>query len=508
MLVILDGWGIAESGPGNAVTTASSPNLDALFASCPHTQLLSSGLAVGLPDGQMGNSEVGHLNIGAGRTVYQALTRIAKSIEDGDFFQNPALLTAMDNAKKDGRSLHLMGLIGDGGVHSHDEHLLALLRLAEKNGLERVFIHAYLDGRDTPPRSAAGFLSDLEASIREIGVGRIATLSGRYYAMDRDRRWDRVQKAYDALTLGNGLRARDSSDAIKAAYARGENDEFVLPTNIMGDGECAATVRDGDSVIFFNFRPDRARELTRCFTDPDFDGFKRERTLTGLTFVTMTEYDATMPNAIVAYPPEFIENTFGAYISKSGLTQLRIAETEKYAHVTFFFNGGEESPNPGEERILIPSPKVPTYDLQPEMSAFIVCDRVVDEIRSGKFDVIILNFANMDMVGHTGIMEAAVKAVEATDVCVGRIVDAIAEAGGRLLITADHGNSETMRDEDGAPITAHSSNPVPLILFCPDGADFSLDSGGALSDIAPTMLDLMDMNIPKEMTGRSLLHRT
>ncbi|MDR2156590.1 MAG: 2,3-bisphosphoglycerate-independent phosphoglycerate mutase [Clostridiales Family XIII bacterium] len=506
MLVILDGWGVAAPGPCNAVSEASTPNLDKLFAECPHTRLRSSGLAVGLPEGQMGNSEVGHLNIGAGRTVYQALTRITKSVSEGGFFTNPALLKAIDNAKNDGRSLHLMGLIGDGGVHSHQEHVVALLKLARKNGLERVYIHAYLDGRDTPPRSAAGYLADLESSIRTVGVGDVASISGRYYAMDRDNRWERVEKAYDALTLGSGVHARSVTDAISEAYARGENDEFVLPTNIVcTDGGRAPIVRDGDSVVFFNFRPDRARELTRCFVDPAFSGFVRKRIPERLTFVTMTEYDATMPHVSVAYPPENIAHTFGAYISDLGLTQLRIAETEKYAHVTFFFNGGVETPNPGEERVLIPSPKVATYDLQPEMSAYSVRDRAVREIASGRFDVIILNFANMDMVGHTGVMEAAVRAVEAVDACVGDIAAAIAEAGGQLLITADHGNSEAMCTEDGAPITAHSSNPVPLILFRADDAACALAPDGSLSDIAPTLLDMMGLAAPKAMTGHSLL---
>jgi 2,3-bisphosphoglycerate-independent phosphoglycerate mutase len=507
MLAILDGWGIGKDDAGNAVRAASTPNLDKLFANHPHTRLKSSGLAVGLPEGQMGNSEVGHLNIGAGRTVYQALTRITKSIKDGDFFENPVLLKAVRDAKADGRALHLMGLVGDGGVHSHEEHLVALLRLAKANDVERIYIHAYLDGRDTPPRSAEGYLAELEASIREVGTGKIATISGRYYAMDRDQRWERVQKAYDALTLGDGLRADSSAEAIAAAYARGENDEFVLPTNIYEEGARPVTIESGDSVVFFNFRPDRARELTRCFVDPEFGGFKRERSPEHLTFVTMTEYDATMPNVTVAYPPEPIVNTLGAYLSALGRTQLRIAETEKYAHVTFFFNGGVETPNPGEERVLIPSPKVPTYDLQPEMSAYLVRDRVVAAIEAETFDVIILNFANMDMVGHTGIMDAAVKAVEAVDSCVGDIVCAIEKVGGQLLITADHGNSELMCTADGAPVTSHSTNPVPLILFRAGDADDALAPEGALSDIAPTLLDMMGLEIPTEMTGHTLLLR-
>jgi 2,3-bisphosphoglycerate-independent phosphoglycerate mutase len=547
MLMILDGWGASDADYGNAVKAARTPNLDRLLAEHPNTLLKCSGLAVGLPEGQMGNSEVGHLNIGAGRTVYQALTRISKAISDGDFFTNPVLISAMENAK--GHALHIMGLVGPGGVHSHQAHLVALVRMAKAQGVENIYIHAFLDGRDTPPRSASAFLAELERDLSEVGAGQIATISGRYYAMDRDKRWERVQKVYDALTLGNGLSAASVTDAINAAYERGENDEFVLPTNIringrglenatadglandsvdgaekgfsnsaVGDSEneVLATVKDGDSVIFFNFRPDRARELTRCFVDPDFDGFLRSAAPSIPVFATMTEYDRTMPNVAVAFPPEDISNTLGEYLSHQGLSQLRIAETEKYAHVTFFFNGGVEEPNPGEERILIPSPKVATYDLQPEMSAFLVRDRVISEIVSGHFDVIVLNFANMDMVGHTGIMEAAIKAVEAVDGCVGAIADAILKVGGQLLITADHGNSETMLTEDGKPITAHSSNPVHLILVRANDADdvshtnghdvaIGLSDGGALSDLAPTMLDMMGLPIPAEMTGHSLL---
>lgn len=553
MLMILDGWGASETDYGNAVKAAKTPNLDRLLAEHPNTLLKCSGIAVGLPEGQMGNSEVGHLNIGAGRTVYQALTRISKAISDGDFFTNPVLCSAMENAK--GHALHIMGLIGPGGVHSHQEHLVALVRMAKARGVKNIYIHAFLDGRDTPPRSASEFLAELEQALSTIGAGQIASISGRYYAMDRDKRWERVQKAYDALTLGNGLSAASVADAIKSAYERGENDEFVLPTNIHivesapaggaaygvtgdlaktadsatgnpinnTDGAAEdsaktaddpagasrdgafATVKNDDTVIFFNFRPDRARELTRCFVDPDFDGFERIAKPSIPVFATMTEYDRTMPNVVVAFPPEDISNTLGEYLSHQGLSQLRIAETEKYAHVTFFFNGGVEEPNPGEERILIPSPKVATYDLQPEMSAFSVRDRVLSEIASGHFDVMVLNFANMDMVGHTGIMEAAIKAAEAVDGCVGAIADAILEAGGQLLITADHGNSETMLTEDGKPITAHSSNPVHLILIRADDAAFKLSDGGALSDLAPTMLDMMGLPIPAEMTGHSLL---
>jgi 2,3-bisphosphoglycerate-independent phosphoglycerate mutase len=512
--MILDGCGCSEREYGNAIRKASTPNLDKLWAERPHTLLAASGLAVGLPEGQMGNSEVGHLNIGAGRTVYQALTRISKSIEDGDFFENDALAGAMDRATTDGRALHIMGLIGPGGVHSHQDHLVALVKMAKRRNVPNIYIHGWLDGRDTPPRSAAGFLGELETSLADVGAGRIVTVSGRYYAMDRDNRWERVEKAYDAITAGNGLRAASVKDAIEGAYARGENDEFVLPTNICGEGDEPVTIKDGDSVIFFNFRPDRARELTRALTEPGFDGFGRGVVAANLYFVTMTEYDATLSHVRIAYPPETIVNTLGEYLSGLGLKQLRIAETEKYAHVTFFFNGGVEEPNPGEDRVLIPSPKVATYDLQPEMSAYLVTDRVCAEIASGKYDVVILNFANMDMVGHTGVMEAAIRAAEAVDSCVGRVVDAILDAGGQLLLTADHGNSDDMLTDDGEPITAHSTNPVPLIFVRGkgNGGDgdkgdgiVGLAGGGALSDIAPTLLELTDIPAPEEMTGRSLI---
>ncbi|MDR2163111.1 MAG: 2,3-bisphosphoglycerate-independent phosphoglycerate mutase [Clostridiales Family XIII bacterium] len=507
MLMILDGCGYSASEYGNAVRQADTPNLDKLWAERPHTLLAASGLAVGLPEGQMGNSEVGHLNIGAGRTVYQALTRITKSIGDGDFFENEVLVGAMENAKVDGCALHIMGLVGPGGVHSYQGHLVALVRMAKLRGVSRVYIHGWLDGRDTPPRSAAGFLEELEDSLAEIGLGEVVTISGRYYAMDRDNRWERVEKAYDAITLGNGLRAASVGEAIEGAYGRGENDEFVLPTNIFAKGPHPITIGDGDSVVFFNFRPDRAREITRALTEPDFDGFGRKVRPAGLYFVTMTEYDATLAHVHIAYPPEAIANTLGEYLSGLALTQLRIAETEKYAHVTFFFNGGVEKPNHGEDRALIPSPKVATYDLQPEMSAYALTDRVVREIESGKYDVIILNFANMDMVGHTGVMDAAVKAVSAVDRCVGRIVSVIEKEGGQLLITADHGNSENMLTEDGKPVTAHSTNPVPLIFVRgePGGSVMSLADGGALSDVAPTLLEMMDIPSPVEMTGHSLL---
>jgi 2,3-bisphosphoglycerate-independent phosphoglycerate mutase len=532
MIVILDGWGYREESFGNAVALAQTPVLDTLWAEHPHTLIATSGLAVGLPEGQMGNSEVGHLNIGAGRTVYQSLTRITKSIADGDFFENPALVTAMENAKtaagesgressddapgETERSLHLMGLVSPGGVHSHTDHLLALVRMAKQRGVKNIYIHAFLDGRDTPPRSADGYLAQLEADLAEIGAGQIVSIAGRYYAMDRDNRWDRVELAYDALTLGTGIRATTSAEAIRAAYERGEDDEFVKPTNIAGAGigtgddadmvdTAVATIADGDSVVFFNFRPDRARELTRAFTEPEFEGFSRKAFRKDLCFVTMTEFDATLTHVQIAFPPEDVHNTLGEYLSSLGLKQLHIAETEKYAHVTFFFNGGVEAPNPGEDRVMIPSPKVATYDLQPEMSAYEVTDRVCAEIEGGKYDAIILNFANMDMVGHTGVLEAAIKAVEAVDTCVGRIVKALAASGGQLLLTADHGNSEEVLTEDGRHITAHTTNPVRLIMVRDDDAGLALTGGGALSDLAPTLLDMMELPIPSEMTGHSLM---
>jgi len=507
MMVILDGWGYSKNTKGNAVAIADTPVLDRLWAEHPHTLIKTSGLAVGLPEGQMGNSEVGHLNIGAGRTVYQSLTRITKAIEDGDFFENPVLVKAAERAGEPGRSLHLMGLVSPGGVHSHTDHLLALVRLAKKQGVNNVYIHAFLDGRDTPPRSADGYLETLEAGLREIGLGKVASISGRYYAMDRDNRWERVQRAYDMLTLGTGLSAGSSKEAITAAYARGEDDEFVQPTNIIPDAGGAAVIHESDAIIFFNFRPDRARELTRAFTEPEGVGFERKIEFDDLYFVTMTEYDATFTNVHIAYPSEDLSGTLGEYISSLGLKQLRIAETEKYAHVTFFFNGGVEEPEAGEDRVLIPSPKVATYDLKPEMSAYEVADRTVSEIRDGKYDMIILNFANMDMVGHTGVLEAAVKAVAAVDECVGRVVDAALIAGGQLLLTADHGNSEEEITECGETITAHTTNPVRLILVRSDDGGLALADDGSLADLAPTLLEMMELPQPPEMTGHSLLRR-
>lgn len=499
MLVIMDGYGLGEQNEHNAVFKAKTPNLDRLFKKYPTTGLNASGEAVGLPAGQMGNSEVGHLNIGAGRTVYQDLTRITKSIENGSFFKNPQLLKAVKNAKDNDKALHIMGLVSDGGVHSHNTHLYALLKLAGDYGLKKVYINAFLDGRDTPPRSAAVYLRELENKTKELG-GEIVLICGRYYAMDRDNRWERIEEAYDAMTSDIGRTAKSVEDAINGAYDAGENDEFVKPTIIKD-----VPVSDGDSVIFFNFRPDRAREIVRPFVDPGFNSFIRKKTLTDICFICMTQYDVTMPNVNIAYPPETINNTFGKYIASLGLKQLRIAETEKYAHVTFFFNGGVEAPNKDEDRILIPSPKVATYDLKPEMSAYEVTDTVLESIDSNKYDVIILNYANDDMVGHTGIMDAAVRAVETIDTCVGRVADKIIEKNGQLLITADHGNAEIMADNQGNPITAHSTNSVPLILIRKEPV--GLRMGGALSDIAPTLLDMMGIKKPAEMTGTSLLDK-
>ncbi len=497
-LIIMDGFGMAHSHlPGNAVEAAKTPRLDRFFQEFAHTELSASGLDVGLPAGQMGNSEVGHTNIGAGRVVFQDLPRITKSIADGDFFQNPAYLHAMDACVEKGTSLHLMGLLSDGGVHSHLDHLFALLQLAHDKGLEKVYIHAFLDGRDVSPTSGADFVAKTVEKCREVGVGKIATVMGRYYAMDRDKRWDRVEQAYDAMVYGESAAYNPVPvAAVKASYAAGITDEFMEPVVCDADG----TISDHDSVIFFNYRPDRAREITRALVDPEFDGFTRQ--FFPLTFVCNTEYDATMPNVEVAFPRITVRNGLGEYLSQMGMTQLRIAETEKYAHVTFFFNGGSETVFPGEDRVLVASPKVATYDLQPEMSAYEVCDKCVERIESGAYDVIILNFANCDMVGHTGVMEAAVKAVETVDECVGRVVDATLKMGGIAMITADHGNAEQMKEPDGSPMTAHTTNPVPFILC---GAGSELRSGGRLADIAPTILDVMGLACPEEMDGKTLI---
>lgn len=496
-LIIMDGYGINKETEGNAIAMAKTPNLDKFLAEYPNTQLSASGLDVGLPDGQMGNSEVGHTNIGAGRVVYQMLVKITKDINEGKINDIKALSDAMDAAKANGCALHLMGLLSNGGVHSHNEHLYGLLRMAKKKGLDKVYIHTFLDGRDVPPTSGADFMQALENEIKEIGVGSIATIMGRFYAMDRDNAWDRVQKAYDAIVKGEGVQENDAVTAVKNSYENNVTDEFVIPTVVDKNGR----VKENDSVIFFNFRPDRARQITRTFVDPDFDGF--ERTYFPVNFVCMTQYDESMPNVTVAYPPESLEMTFGEYISKKGLTQLRIAETQKYAHVTFFFNGGEEQQFKGEDRILIKSPDVATFDMKPEMSAYEVTDAVVEAIDDEKFDVIILNYANCDMVGHTGIIDAAVKAVESVDECVGRTVNAILKKNGQVIITADHGNADCLIDPvTKAPFTAHTTNPVPMILI--GAGDVKLKMG-RLCDLCPTMLDLMGLEKPEQMTGESLI---
>ncbi len=497
LLMILDGYGIRENKEGNAIATARTPNLDKLFSSYPHSKLDASGEAVGLPEGQMGNSEVGHLNIGAGRIVYQDLTRITSSIREGDFFRNKTLLDTMRNVKNKKSSLHLMGLLSDGGVHSHISHLYALLELAKKPGVKNVYVHAFLDGRDVPPKSALTYIKDAQKKMKELG-GEFATIMGRYYAMDRDKRWDRVEKAYDAMTSGKGITAETAALAVENAYARDETDEFVNPTVIVKKGKPIALISDNDSVIFFNFRSDRAREITRAFINQDFKDFKRNSYL-HTHFMCLTQYDETF-DVPIAFPPESLKNILADVLSEHKLRQLRIAETEKYAHVTFFFNGGKETPVEGEDRLLIPSPKVATYDQQPEMSAYLVTDEVVKAIASGKYDVVILNYANLDMVGHTGVFDAAVKAVEAIDECIGRVFDAVSAANGLLIITADHGNAEQMLD-DGEPHTAHTSDPVPF-LVCEDGIKLK---NGMLADIAPTLLDVLGIGNPDEMTGRSLI---
>ena len=497
-LIIMDGYGCGDvNDPNNAVQIAKTPVIDGLKANFKNTQIFASGEHVGLPDGQMGNSEVGHTNIGAGRIIYQSLTRVTKSIKDGDFFTNEALVSVASEVKAQGGALHLMGLVSPGGVHSHSQHLYGLLEFAKQQGIEKVFVHAFLDGRDVDPSSAAEYVAELEEKIKEIGVGKVASVSGRYYAMDRDNRWERVQKAYDVIAYGKGGAADDAVAGIKASYEAEVTDEFVVPFAVGG----YAGMEDVDGVIFFNFRPDRARELTHAFTDTEFAGFERKGAVKA--FATMTQFEEGL-NVKVAFPPEAIVNTLGEIVSKAGMTQLRIAETEKYAHVTFFFNGGVEEPYEGEDRILVPSPKVATYDLQPEMSAIEVTDKVVEAIKSRKYDFIILNYANGDMVGHTGVLEAAVKAVETVDTCVGRFVEAIREVGGEVCITADHGNADQMVDPDtGAPFTAHTTNPVPFIVVSDRVSEIASD--GALCDIAPTMLTLAGMEIPAEMSGKPLI---
>lgn len=501
-LIVLDGWGINHKHEGNAVFAADTHNFDRFLADYPNTELQASGLAVGLPDGQMGNSEVGHLNIGAGRVVYQELTRITKSIADGDFFEKEEFIIALGNAKKNNSDIHLMGLLSDGGVHSHINHIKGLLDFFKKNNFNRVYLHPFLDGRDTPPTSALHYIDEIEVYMRELGVGKIATVSGRYYAMDRDKRWDRVEKAYQAIVNGVGEKANSAHDLVQASYDRDVNDEFVLPTVIEENGAPVAQLKENDSVIFYNFRPDRARELSRAIVDPEFDGFKTSYFKT--EYVCLTTYDVTLPNVKVAFKPQKLHNTLGEVLSAEGMKQLRIAETEKYAHVTFFFNGGIEEANDGEERILIQSPAVATYDLQPEMSAFELTDKVLEEVSQDKHDVIILNYANPDMVGHTGVFEAAKKAVETVDTCLAKVVDAIVEKGGAVLITADHGNAEVMVNyETGKPMTAHTTNVVPLIVA--GLGNVELRNDGKLSDLAPTVLDILTVNQPDEMTGTSLV---
>ncbi|MBE5928732.1 MAG: 2,3-bisphosphoglycerate-independent phosphoglycerate mutase [Lachnospiraceae bacterium] len=505
VLMILDGYGLNYNSDGNAVAIAKTPVMDKLMAECPFVEGNASGMAVGLPDGQMGNSEVGHLNMGAGRIVYQELTRITKEIQDETFFENEELLKAMENVKKNNSSLHLFGLLSDGGVHSHITHMYGAIEMAKRCGIENVYLHAFLDGRDTPPQSAADYMQQMVDKMAEIGAGKVATISGRYYAMDRDNNWDREEKAYLALTKGEGVKETDAVQAIKNSYANEVTDEFMLPTVIVENGEPVATIKDGDSVIFCNFRPDRAREITRAFCADDFDGFAREKKL-DLVYVCFTEYDVTIPNKLIAFKKVEVTNTFGEYLAANNMKQARIAETEKYAHVTFFFNGGVEAPNEGETRILVDSPKyVPTYDKKPRMSAFTVCDEVCKAISSGEYDVIITNFANPDMVGHTGVLESAVEAIEVIDKCVGEVVSMVEEVGGQMFICADHGNAEQLVDyETGEPFTAHTTNPVPFILVNYD-KDYTLAEGGCLADIVPTLIEMMGMAQPAEMTGKSLL---
>ena len=504
VLLILDGYGLSEQTEHNAIALADTPVMDRLMEEYPFAKGNASGLAVGLPEGQMGSSEVGHLNMGAGRIVYQDLVRITKEIESGSFFENEALLKAMDNAKENGTSLHIFGLLSDGGVHSHNFHLYALLELAKRRGLNKVYVHCFTDGRDTPPESGKDYIRALQDEMDRIGCGRIATVAGRYYAMDRDNHWDRIEKAYRAITLGEGETADSAMEAVTQSYAKGETDEFILPTVVMENGAPTAVVGDGDSVVFYNFRSDRAKEMTRVFCCEAFDGFDRGPRKQ-VTYVCFTDYDATIPNKEVAFEKEEMVNTFGEWLAANGLKQARIAETEKYAHVTSFFNGGREAPNEGEDRFLIPSPQVATYDLQPEMSAQAVCDTLIDKIRSGEYDVIVANFANSDMVGHTGVEKAAVEAVECLDECIGRVVETIREVDGQLFICADHGNAEVMvNEETGEPWTAHTSNPVPFILVNYDPA-YCLREGGCLADIAPTLIEMMGMEKPAEMTGKSLL---
>lgn len=502
-LIILDGFGYNEDTYGNAIYAAGTPFFKSLVAQYPHTLIGASGMDVGLPDGQMGNSEVGHLNMGAGRVVYQELTRITKSIKDGDFFKNEVLLNAVRSAKKNGKKLHTYGLLSTGGVHSHIEHLEAIIKMAKDEGLDNIYVHCFLDGRDVPPKSGADFIEQLQKYMKEQNFGKIATVTGRFYAMDRDNRWDRVERAYNMLTMGEGEVISDPAEAVRKSYEDGVTDEFVTPKVVFENSKPVAKVEEGDSIIFFNFRPDRAREISRAFIMKDFDAFERKTGFLAPVYVGMTQYDASFaPYLDTAFKPQTLTNTLGEWLAKKGLTQLRIAETEKYAHVTFFFNGGVEKPNDNETRVLIPSPKVATYDLKPEMSAYEVTSKAVEEIKSGKYDVMILNFANCDMVGHTGVYDAAVKAVTAVDDCLSKVIEAILSTGGCAIVTADHGNADKMYEADGSPFTAHTTNPVPLVTVMDKKVD--LRTGGTLADVAPTLLKMMGIEQPAEMTGKSL----
>ena len=506
VLLILDGYGINEKKDGNAVMAAKTPVMDGLMKECPFVHGNASGLAVGLPEGQMGNSEVGHLNMGAGRIVFQDLTRITKEIQDGVFFENEALLAAMENVKKNDSALHLYGLMSDGGVHSHITHVYGLLEMAKRQGIEKVFVHCFMDGRDTAPTSGKGFIAELEAKMKEIGVGKVASVIGRYYIMDRDNRWERVEQGYNAIVKGEGVRAESATQAAQKSYDEGVTDEFILPTVICENNEPVGLIKDNDSIIFFNYRPDRAREISRAFCVEEFDSFNRGARIK-VDYTCFTEYDVTIPNKRVAFKKVELNNTLGEYLASCGLKQARIAETEKYAHVTFFFNGGVEAPNAGEIRTLVDSPKVATYDLQPEMSLYQVTDNLVAAIKSGEYDVVICNFANPDMVGHTGVGEAVVSAIGHVDICVGKTVEAVKEANAQMFICADHGNAEQLVDyETGDVLTAHTTNPVPFILVNADPA-YTLAEGGCLADIAPTLLELMGVAQPAEMTGHSLLRK-
>ena len=509
-IIIMDGYGLADAGAGNAISLNGSKNVTALMNEYPSATLGASGMSVGLPDGQMGNSEVGHLNMGAGRIVYQDLTKITKAIADGDFFENPALIKAMDNAALGGKKLHLYGLLSTGGVHSHLTHLYALLEMAKKRGVKECFVHCFMDGRDVSPTSGAGFIRELQDHINNIRCGKIASVAGRYYAMDRDNNWDRVEKAYDMLTLGEGAPCKDPAKAVEESYANGVTDEFIKPIKVYEDGKPVGILEKGDSVICFNFRPDRAREITRAVSQKDFVvpkgvAFERKTGFLEPVYVCFTVYDATFEGVDIAFPKTSLDNTLGEYLAKCGRKQLRIAETEKYAHVTFFFNGGVEAPNENEVRDLIPSPKVATYDLQPEMSAYDVTDKVLEELDSGEFDVIILNFANCDMVGHTGVISAAIKAVGTVDECVKKVVDKILAMGGAALLTADHGNADRLLSDDGSPFTAHTTNPVPVVLISDKHKGATLRKDGILADLAPTLLTVMGLPVPAEMTGKSLI---